>query len=311
MYLSKLSKKELLVKCSELGILKCKSKNKNQLVNLLNDKKYVIKVENSLTTMNKKELQNKCEELKITGYKSKNKSQLIELINSKKIIITKPELLSGNNKRIETCKKVGGEKKRKGHKREEDFRKQYNKKDIDKPIEYGAKADNTIDSKNPICKILKEKIGISNFNVSNKSGNNIQFTLGKIPELENINLSDITIEFTRNLFCKYLKKNNSDKPADILVYKDVENRKWIFFNIDDIIEYIATKCVWRKLDTGRIKGDFKDKSIKGISQYITYEYRKTHKSYFLGLNGNTGKKFIKLLMDTNIGIRHYIDDFNY
>lgn len=263
-----------------------------------------------LTKLPKKELLERCIEIGFTRCKSKNKSQLIELINSKQNLVINTEL-SGNDKRIESCKKVGGDKKKKGHKREEDFRKQYNKKELDKPIEYGAKADNSIDIDDPICKILKEKISVSNFNVSNKSGNNIQFTLGQIPELEDVNITDLNKEFVCTLLSKYLKKSNSDKPADILVYKDTQVRKWIFFNIDDIIEYISSKCVWRKLDTGRIKGDFKDNSKKGISQYITYEYRKTHKSYFLGLNGNTGKKFIKLLMDTNIGIRHYIDDFNY
>lgn len=292
MYLSKLSKKELLIKCAEVGIIRCKSKNKTELVNLINNK------------------ENKHEDLKILTFKPNNKNQVISLFKNNEDISNKI-ILVGNDKRIETCKKIGGDKKRKGHKREEDFRKQYNKNDINKPIEYGAKADNTIDPQNPICKILKEKIGVFGFNVSNKSGNNIQFTLGKIPELENVNIPDLRKEFIKNLFSKYLKKSSSDKPADILVYKDIESRKWVFFNIDDIIEYISEKCTWRKLDTGRIKGDFNDKSNKGISQYITYEYRKKHKSYFLGLNGNTGIKFIKLLMDTNIGIRHYLDEFNY
>lgn len=38
MDLTKLSKKELLTKCEELGITKCKSKNKNELVELINQK---------------------------------------------------------------------------------------------------------------------------------------------------------------------------------------------------------------------------------------------------------------------------------
>lgn len=68
--------------------------------------------------------------------------------------------------------------------------------------------------------------------------------------------------------------------------------------------------MWRKLLSGRIKGDFNDNSKKGKRQYITYEYRTRHKSYFLGLNGGKGIEFIKLLI-SNKGIRHYIDDFNY
>jgi predicted RNA methylase len=39
MDLSKLSKVELLVKCEELGITKCKSKNKSELIQLINSKK--------------------------------------------------------------------------------------------------------------------------------------------------------------------------------------------------------------------------------------------------------------------------------
>ncbi len=65
----------------------------------------------------------------------------------------------------------------------------------------------------------------------------------------------------------------------------------------DIINFIVNNCIWRKLKTERIKGDFIDNSKKGYSQYITYEYRNTHKSYFLGLNGNKGKRFIELLMN--------------
>jgi hypothetical protein len=38
MDLTKLSKTELLVKCEEIGIKKCKSKNKEELINLINSK---------------------------------------------------------------------------------------------------------------------------------------------------------------------------------------------------------------------------------------------------------------------------------
>ena len=38
MDLSKLSKTELLEKCEELGIKKCKSKNKSELIDLINQK---------------------------------------------------------------------------------------------------------------------------------------------------------------------------------------------------------------------------------------------------------------------------------
>lgn len=220
-------------------------------------------------------------------------------------------ILKGNDKRKASCKKIGGDKKKIGHIREKEFTKQYNLNELNNPIEYGAKSDTTIDKNHPICEILKHKLNVNGFNVSNKSGNNIQFTLGKIPEFENIETSELTKSNVYEIFNKYLKKSNSDKPADILVYKDTEKARWIFFNMDDIINFIANNCIWRKLETGRIKGDFNDNSKKGISQYITYEYRDTHKSYFLGLNGGKGKKFIELLMNETYGINFYCDSFNY
>lgn len=213
--------------------------------------------------------------------------------------------LTGNDKRKISCKKIGGEKKRIGHEIEKEFTRQYNLKDLYKPIEYGAKADTSIDINHPICEMLIKILNINGFNVSNKSGNNIQFTLGQIIELKDIEIELLTKDYVINIFNKYLKKINSDKPVDLLVYKDTDNNRWIFFNIDDIINFIANRCIWRKLITGRIKGDFNDNSRKGISQYITYEFRNTHNSYFLGLNGGKGKKFIELLMDN--GINYYCD----
>lgn len=210
-----------------------------------------------------------------------------------------------NDKRKISCKKIGGKKKKLGHEIEREFTKQYNINMLDAPIEYGAKADTSIDINHPICEKLKQILNIEGYNVSNKSGNNIQFTLGQIKELKDIEIELLTENYVIEILNKYLKKNNSDKPVDLLVYKDVDNNRWIFFNIDDIINYIANKCIWRKLKTGRIKGDFHDNSRKGFSQYITYEYRDTHKSYFLGLNGGKGKKFIELLMMN--GINYYCD----
>jgi len=216
-----------------------------------------------------------------------------------------------NEKRKISCKNVGADKKNKGHKREKDFLKKYNPIELDNPIEYGATSDTSICQTHPICNKLYEKINPSNLNVSNKSGNNIQLTLGNIPELKDIDFNKLNEnkEYVRNIFNKYLKKNNSPKPAGILVYKDTENKKWIFFNTDDIINFIVTKCIWRYLSSGRLKGDFEDDSKKGKTQYITYEYRDTHKSYFLGFNGNKGSKFINLLKNPKFGIKYYEDDY--
>ena len=234
--------------------------------------------------------------------------QECELLQTK---ITRKMSSNSNEKRKKSCKNVGAEKKNKGHKREKDFLKKYNLEEIDKPTEYGATSDTSICSTHPISKQLSETIKPSNLNVTQKSGNNIQLTLGNIPEFKGTDVSKLNNDkqYVRNIFNKYLKKSMSKKPAGILVYKDTKNKKWIFFNTDDIVNYIVNKCKWRELDSGRIKGDFDDDSKKGYSQYITYEYRDTHKSYFLGFNGGKGIKFIDLLKHPKYGIKYLEDDY--
>lgn len=228
--------------------------------------------------------------------------------------------LKGNDKRKESCKKVGREKKREGHDIEVEFMKQFNnpefmryqkaKEEGKNTIEYGATSDTTIDESHPVYDILKNKLNISGVNVTNKSGNNIQFVLGNIPEFKQIQTAaEITHNFVTNLLNNYLKKCNSIKPADMLVYKCTINKKWIFFNIVNVIDYIAEKGKWRKLESGRYKCDFDNNTKKGIGQYITYEHRSTHNSDFLGSNGNTGIKLINLLMDEKYGIKYHSEDF--
>ena len=229
------------------------------------------------------------------------KKSLKEQIAEKKI--------ESNKKRIESCKKNGKQKKLDGHQREKDFLVKYNSDDADKPIEYGPTSDTSICSTHPICSILKETINPSNLFVSNKSGKNIQVVLGKIPELNQVSVDSLNSdkEIVRRIFNKYLKKSESVKPAGILVYKDTENNSWIFFNMDDVVNYIVEKCSWRMLISGRIKGDFADNSKKGFRQYITYEYRSTHSSHLLGMNCGKGLEFIKLLMCPCTGIKYYKD----
>jgi hypothetical protein len=230
--------------------------------------------------------------------------------------------LKGNDKRKESCKKVGGEKKRAGHDIEIEFLKQYNypeyKKHIEaieegkSLIEYGATSDTTIDESHPVRDVLKDMLSITGVNVTNKSGKNIQFVLGIIPEFKQIqSATEITPNFVTKLLNNYLKKCNSSKPADMLVYKCKSSKKWIFFNIVKVIDYIAEKGMWRKLESGRYKCDFKNGTKKGMGQYLTHEHRGTHNSDLLGANGNTGIKLIKLLMDKKYGIEYHSEDFQF
>lgn len=186
---------------------------------------------------------------------------------------------------------LGKRKKYKGHAIETSFRKQFSRSFDSTRFKCGS--DNTIKRTHPIVNILKQKLNIKGLEVSNKSGKNIQFTLGRIPEWEN-NLTISTLNnpsFIEYTFKKYLKKEYTDFVCDILVYYDEQNIQWIFFNMDDIIEFIKKNAKWRILQSGRVKGDFFQK------QYLTYEYRNTHHSYFLGANGNRGEPFIRLLQE--------------
>tara|TARA_Y100001970_G_scaffold253401_1_gene328143 strand:+ start:233 stop:898 length:666 start_codon:yes stop_codon:yes gene_type:complete len=216
--------------------------------------------------------------------------------------------LSPNSKRIDSCRKRGGGDKKRGHEKEVYFNNKYNP-DC-KNLTMKAESDCVIHEKHPILDILYEKGIIQNKNqrnTSNKSGGSIQLTLGNIPELSgegNLEYLKDKLNF-KNLLLKYMKKSESERPADLLVYDTEQSR--LFFNMDEIIEYIVYNCELRKLSTGRIKGDFKDEtSFTKKRSLFTYEYRSKHKSYFLGFNGGMGKYFINLMKNQ---IKYYEDPY--
>ena len=228
--------------------------------------------------------------------------------------------LTGNDKRKASCQKVGGEKKKGGHKLEVKFNLQFGNGSSD--ITYKAESDNEMNLSNPntiklfaeLTKVFGKDVANCKY-VSNKSGKNLQFVLGNIPELVGAATQEEKLTALRSpaIWNKYLKKTGSAKPADWLVYYYSDSNKWLFLRMDDVINFIVNKCTWRSLETGRIKGDFE---IEGASaatgapaksaQFLTYEYRDTHKSHFLGANGNKGLPFIELLKKN---LLHYECDF--
>ena len=203
------------------------------------------------------------------------------------------------------------EKKIKGHDNEKDFNYVFGDKNA--VINYSGASNDCIILDNAFFEILKKKLKVKSNHVSLKSGNTIQIHLGLLPELTNMGVwnrnlcervingescttSDHGIAFeeqirvlkTYHFWAKYL---NGEK-GDILCYRD-KNDKWVFFNMEDVINFIIDKFTWRLLETGRIKGDCQEK------QYITYEYRsEIHKRCFvLGAHGGKkGKEFVDLLM---------------
>jgi hypothetical protein len=212
-------------------------------------------------------------------------------------------VLFGNAKRKQSCKQIGGEKKKRGHLYEDYFKGQYFPESLSNKTEYGATSDASICSYTPFGQYLAIMLdmpmypNVAFYHSSIKSGTCHQYVLGNIPELlveDNLAvLNDKTS--CAQLFNKYLKKSSSEKPCDLLTFYDVDSKKWVFFNMDNVVDFIVQNATWRKLPTGRLKGDFNDTSRKGFSQYITYEYRESHGSHFLGLNGGKGEKFIRLL----------------
>jgi hypothetical protein len=198
-------------------------------------------------------------------------------------------MMIGNDKRIESCRKVGGHEKAKGHRRENDFEERWGTKTN---TTYKPEADKKITNQEFLTDLRGILGPIENGNTSIKGGSSMQFTLGSIPEL----LPENKLEIIKDpkIFEKYLGKSESENPAHILCYRG--STFWIFFRMTDVIKFIVEKCSWRLLSTGRLKGDFEDKSSKSKKRAIlTYEYRTKHKSYFLGASGGQGKFLIQLL----------------
>lgn len=198
--------------------------------------------------------------------------------------------MNTSEKRKASCQKVGGEKKRRGHKVEDEFMLRFG---IPTPTTYKAEADCSVSAENPAgAELLTAFPSLQSFGTSVKSGANLQFTLGRIDEVTHAEDKVAALK-QRDLWETYLAKSKSNVPAALLAYKDAT--EWVIFKMEDVVTYITEKCTWRELESGRMKGDFADGSKKGTTQYLTYEYRPTHKSYFLGANGNKGKPFIRLL----------------
>lgn len=218
-----------------------------------------------------------------------------------------------NQKRIESCRRVGENVRSLGHSFEQIFLDQFNpSKAAESTPSYRAEADTQIDKTHPVYQTLVKEHGVTGNSVTNKSGRNIQFVLGR---LDQIQISEGTVEklnndvtFFRSLLDKYLKKADSNIPAEILCYHHIGLRSWVFFSVEQVITYMCNRCSWRLTSTGRsLKGDFPDASRKGIRQYLTIELRKG-KGIFFGANGNRGRPLIDLLMHPEFGIPHHIEE---
>ena len=209
--------------------------------------------------------------------------------------------------------------KRRGHKKEEEFNKKFG--DPSATINSsGASADCYIEKLNPrgalLLESLKRAVDSDSNSVSLKSSNTIQIHLGNLPELTDKNLyttstdtmgrtivnhglsfADQKKQLTSKAFWdKYLKK------GDNLIYHESDG-SYLCFKMDDVIDFIVSKCTWRLLQTGRLKGDFYNSEANKTKQYLTYEYRSKKRSFVLGAHGGKkGYEFIQLL---KLNLKHH------
>ena len=188
------------------------------------------------------------------------------------------------------------QKKELGHAEERTFNAFFGNKDSRDTNFSDASADNYI-SNEKHQKELKEKFGsLENFSVSLKSGKTWQFHLGRIEELSP--LDQIKITKTSKNKTKVVHKLTFDEQKKILqnysfwdkylgkgsllCYNDKE-KKYTFFLMSDVINFITSKTKWALIETGRIKGHL-EKQGKSRS-VITFEYRKDKKQFVLGAHG--------------------------
>jgi hypothetical protein len=192
--------------------------------------------------------------------------------------------------------------KKRGHEIEKIFNEKFG--DSKAVINYSGKTSDCVVTKLVYQKHLI-KLNPENYTISIKSGKTMQFHLGNIPELSN--KETFISSYHKNLKGHSCGKHNVDFEAQVKHLKSiqfwqkylkkgailcyVEDCKYVFFKMDDIIDLIILKFTWRLLSTGRIKGDFNGKM--GI---ITFEYRKDHNSFVLGAHGGrNGILFVKII----------------
>ena len=202
---------------------------------------------------------------------------------------------------------LASQKKELGHAEERTFNAFFGNKNKRDTNFSGSSADNEI-SNIKFQKIITDKLGIlDSFKVSLKSGDTWQFHLGRIDELSPLSkikieknsknetrvIHSLTFEeqqiqlSTFDFWKKYLGK------GDLLCYND-KKKKYTFFRMDSVINFICNKIKWRLLDTGRMKGDTilmnKERSV------LTFEFRNKKNQFALGaMGGKSGLLLFEIL----------------
>jgi hypothetical protein len=143
--------------------------------------------------------------------------------------------------------------------------------------------------------------------VSLKSGVTWQFHLGRLDELSDLdsvrvrktNIGETKVIHSKSFkiqkrilqtvgfWKKYLGK------GELLCYIN-QTKKYTFFRMSEVINFVRINTIWRLLETGRLKGDILHKGKS--NSVLTFEYRNDKKQFALGaMGGKSGLKLFQIL----------------
>lgn len=215
--------------------------------------------------------------------------------------------------------KQASQKKELWHAEERTFNAFFGNKNTRETNFSDASADNYISNEEYQNIIKTEFPNIEDFYVSLKSWVTWQFHLGRIDELSN--LDNIKIEKTLKWETKVIHELNFEEQKivlmdywfwnkylwkwNLLCYNDKE-KKYTFFDMSDVIDFIINNIRWELLETWRIKWHLK-KNWKSMS-VITFEYRSDKHQFVLWAHwGKAGYTLFEILLEN---LKSYEVNFN-
>ena len=206
------------------------------------------------------------------------------------------------------------QKKELGHGEERIFNSYFGNKKTRGTNFSDASPDNFISNKTYKKQLLSVFSNLNDFSVSLKSGKTWQFHLGRIDELspkDQIKISKTIKNETKVIHGlsfevqKKILKSTSfwekylGKKSELLCYND-KQKKYTFFLMSDVIDFIIQKTEWDILETGRLKGRIlKNEKTRSI---LTFEFRNKKSQFAIGAMGGKDKNargflFFQILLD--------------
>lgn len=200
------------------------------------------------------------------------------------------------------------QKKELGHAEERTFNAFFGNKNTRGTNFSEASADNYISNKGFQKELLAVFPNLEDFSVSLKSGKTWQFHLGRIDELSP--MKHLEIAKTDKNETKAIHKISFDeqkkvlkstsfwekylgKKSELLCYND-KQKKYTFFLMSDVVNFIIKNTTWDLLNTGRLKGKILKNGKK--RSILTFEYRNKKGQFAIGAMGGQGKSACGFLL---------------